>query len=257
MDTCLAASVRASMNGMPSAGVFLMSVTMHAPSTFAERPAPGARTAAVAIAAATIVSTVFVALDRSGGGTTPAEILAGIAGLVVLKEVVHGVAIASVCAYGFGYATFARRLGLQRPAVLAALIVYLFGCVAMIGATLLDGFVTPHVALDAANATPERVAFAYNFVHYLGVVLNDLAKLGWILQAIAALAWSVTLLRMRGLERVVGVVGLLSSALVCAAVIGSATNMSMASLLGVLLAQLLWNLAAAMLLFRRRSGMPA
>lgn len=234
-----------------------MSATLHAAPAFPENPVTGSRAAAFAIAGATVVSTVFVALDRSGGGTTPAEILAGIAGLIVLKEVVHGVAIASVCAYGFGYATLARRLGLQRPAVLAALIVYLFGCVAMIGATLLDGFVTPHVALDAANATPERVAFAYNLVHYLGVVLNDLAKLGWILQAIATLAWSIMLLRLRGLERVVGVVGLLSSALVCAAVIGSATNMSMASLLGVLLAQLLWNLAAATLLFRRRSGMPA
>ena len=29
-----------------------------------------------------------------------------------LKEVVHGVAIASVCAYAFGYASLARRLGL-------------------------------------------------------------------------------------------------------------------------------------------------
>ena len=131
-----------------------MSATMHAAPALSESAAPGTRTAAFAIAAATIVSTVFVALDRSGGGTTPAEILAGIAGLIVLKEVVHGVAIASVCAYGFGYATLARRLGLQRPGVLAALIVYLFGCVAMIGATLLDGFVTPHVALDAAARLP-------------------------------------------------------------------------------------------------------
>jgi len=245
------------MNGMPSAGAFLMSATMHAAPEFLARPVMGTRVAAFAIAGATVVSTVFVALDRGGGGTTPAEILAGIAGLAVLKEVVHGVAIASVCAYGFGYATLARRLGLQRPAVLAALVVYLFGCVAMIGATLLDGFVTPHVALDAANAAPERVAFAYNLVHYLGVVLNDLAKLGWILQAIAALSWSITLVRMRGGERIVGVLGLLSSALVCAAVVGSATNMSMASLLGVLLGQLLWNLAAAALLFRSGPAMAA
>jgi hypothetical protein len=234
-----------------------MSATLHAPAAFSEGPAPHTRAAAFAIAGATLVSTVFVALDRSGGGSTPAEILAGIARLVVLKETVHGVAIASVCAYGFGYTVLARRLGLQRPAVLAALIVYLFGCVAMIGATLLDGFVTPHVALDAANATPERVAFAYNLVHYLGVVLNDLAKLGWILQAIAAFAWSVVLLRMPGRERMVGVVGLVSSALVCAAVVASATNMSMTSLLGVLLAQLLWNLAAAALLSKGRLSLPA
>jgi hypothetical protein len=55
----------------------------------------------------------------------------------------------------------------------------------------------------------------------------------------------------------VGVVGLVSSALVCAAVVASATNMSMTSLLGVLLAQLLWNLAAAALLSKGRLSLPA
>ena len=208
------------------------------------------RSAGVAIATATIVSTLFVALDRSGGGTTPAQVLAGIAGLAWLKALVHGVAIASVCAYGFGYASLARRLGMHRPLVLAGLVVYLIGCVAMVGATIIDGFVIPHVALDA-SAAPDRIRFAYYLVHYLGVVLNDLAKLGWILQAIGALAWSCVLLRTPGFERAIGLLGLLSSALVCAVVLGSATSMSMAALLGVLIAQLLWNLAAAVLLLRR------
>lgn len=208
------------------------------------------RSAGVAIATATIVSTLFVALDRSGGGTTPAQVLAGIAGLAWLKALVHGVAIASVCAYGFGYASLARRLGMHRPLVLGGLVVYLIGCVAMVGATIIDGFVIPHVALDA-SAAPDRIRFAYDLVHYLGVVLNDLAKLGWILQAIGALAWSCVLLRTAGFERAIGLLGLLSSALVCAVVLGSATSMSMAALLGVLIAQLLWNLAAAVLLLRR------
>ena len=212
--------------------------------------APRTRAAGIAIAAATIVSTVFVALDRSGGGSNPLEILQGIARLQGLKELVHGVAIASVCAYGFGYAVLARRLGLQRPLVLAGLVAYLLGCAAMIGATILDGFVTPHVAVDAITAAPERVAFAYNLVHYLGVVLNDLAKLGWILQAAAALAWSIGLIRERGFGRTVGAIGVLSSALVVLVVVGSATNMSMTALLGVLLAQLIWNIAAAVLLIR-------
>jgi len=208
------------------------------------------RAAGIAIAAATIISTIFVALDRSGGGSNPLEILQGIARLQGLKELVHGVAIASVCGYAFGYTVLARRLGLHRPLVLAGLVAYLFGCAAMIGATILDGFVTPHVAADAITAAPERVAFAYNLVHYLGVVLNDLAKLGWILQAAAALAWSITLIRENGFNRAIGAIGLFSSGLVVVLVAGSATNMSMTSLLSVLLAQLIWNIAAAVVLIR-------
>jgi hypothetical protein len=220
-------------------------------------PAPSTRAAGIAIAAATILSTVFVALDRSAGGKSPLEILQGIAALQGLKELVHGVAIASVCAYAFGYVTLARRLDLRRPLVLAGLVAYLLGCIAMVAAATLDGFVTPHVAVDAIAGSAERIAIAYRFVHYLGVVLTDLAKLGWLLQAMGTLAWSIVLLRERGLQRFVGGIGLVSSALVGAAVLGSDTNMSMASLLGVLLAQLLWNLAAAVALIVRPRGTAA
>jgi len=212
------------------------------------------RAAGIAIAAATIVSTIFVALDRSGGGSNPLEILQGIAGLLSLKELVHGVAIASVCAYAFGYATLARRLGLHRPMVLAGLSAYLIGCVAMVGATILDGFVTPHIAMDAITGSPERVKFAYGLIYYIGIVLNDLAKLGWILQAVGTLASSVVLIRDNGFNRAIGAIGLLSSALVIALIAGSATNMTMASLLSVLLAQLIWNLAAAVMLMRDQSA---
>lgn len=208
------------------------------------------RSAGIAIATAAIVSTIFVALDRSGGGNNPLEILQGIARLQGLKELVHAVAIASVCAFAFGYATLARRLGLRRPLVLAGTTTYLIGCLAMIGATITDGFVIPHMAADAITATPERVAFACSLIHYAGVALNDLAKLGWLLQAAGTLAWSSALVQERGFNRVVGVVGVLSSLLVIALIAESATYMTMTSLLSVLLAQLVWNVAAAVLLMR-------
>jgi hypothetical protein len=208
------------------------------------------RAAGIAIAAATIISTIFVAMDHSGGGSNALEVLQGIARLQVLKEVVHGVAIASVCAYAFGYTTLARRLGLQRPVVLAGLTVYLLGCVAMIGATILDGFVTTHIAMSAITGSPEKIKFAYSLVYFISVVLNDLAKLGWILQAVATLAWSIALLHGRGFDRAIGVIGFVSSGLVVALIAASDVNMTMTSLLSVLFAQLIWNLAAAAMLLR-------
>jgi len=224
------------------------------PATRSDPTTLSTRSPGVAIAAATIVSTVFVALDHGGGGRNALEILQGIARLQVLKEVVHGVAIASVCAYAFGYAALARRLGLARPLVLAGLTVYLFGCAAMIGATILDGFVTPHIAMDAITGSPDRIDFAYLLIHSIGIVLNDLAKLGWVLQAVGTLAWSLALMRDGGFNRAIGWVGLLSSGLVVALIAGSAVNMTMTSLLSVLLAQLTWNLAAALLLMRLPPG---
>lgn len=214
--------------------------------------AAGTRSAGVAVAIATVVSTVAVALDQGGGGSNTLEILQGIAQLQAQKALVHGVAMASVCAYAFGYASLARRLGLQLPLVLAGLVAYLMGCMAMVGATIMDGFITPHIAADAIMGSPERIRIGYELVHYVGLALTDLAKFGWVLQAIGSLAWAMALLAQRGLGRAVGVVGVLSAAMVCAAVLASPANMSMAAILGVLLAQLIWNIAAAIYMIRPR-----
>jgi len=205
----------------------------------------GTQAAGIGIALATIVSTVFVALDESGGGQGQLAILQSIAQLQSLKAWVHGVAIASLCAYAFGYATLAHRLSLRRPAVLAGLACYLMGCVALVGATVVDGFVIPHIAADAVVGSPERVRVAYELVHYAGLALTDAAKIGWLLQAVGSVVWALALLREPGRSRIAGAVGLVANSLVGAAVFGSGVNMSMVSILSILLAQLAWNLAAA------------
>jgi hypothetical protein len=51
---------------------------------------------------------------------------------------------------------------------------------------------------------------------------------------------------------VTGVVGLLSGGLVIAAVVAAGAMMSMQALLSIILAQAVWNLAAAVLLMRGR-----
>ncbi|HEY8880482.1 MAG TPA: hypothetical protein VIN03_23130 [Roseateles sp.] len=223
---------------------------MHHDSNTPEAAPAGARVAGIAIALATVLSTVFVALDESGGGKGPLEILQSIAQLQLLKAVVHGVAIASLCAYAFGYATLARRLSLRRPAVLAGLACYLMGCVALVGATVVDGFVIPHLAADAVTGSPMRLQVGYELVHAAGIALTDAARVGWLLQAAGALAWAAALLSEAGLARIVGAVGGLVNLAVAAAVIGAGPNMTMTSILTVLLAQLIWNLAAAFWLVR-------
>ncbi|WP_310268114.1 hypothetical protein [Roseateles saccharophilus] len=211
---------------------------------------PGTRAAGIAIALATVVSTVFVALDESGGGQGQLAILQSIAQLAALKAAVHGVAIASLCAYAFGYTALTRRLSLQRPAVLAGLAAYLMGCVALVGATVVDGFVIPHLAADAIVGSPMRLQVGYELVHAAGIALTDAAKIGWLLQAAGALAWAGVLMGEAGLARVVGIVGAVANLAMGAAVLGAGVNMSMTAILTILLAQLVWNVAAALWLVR-------
>ena len=211
---------------------------------------PGTRVAGIAIALATLVSTVFVALDESGGGQGQLAILQSIAQLAALKATVHGVAIASICAYAFGYSALARRLSLHRPAVLAGLAAYLMGCVALVGATIVDGFVIPHLAADAIVGSPMRLQVGYELVHAAGIALTDAARIGWLLQAAGALAWASVLMGEAGFARVIGIVGALANLAVGAAVLGAGVNMTMTAILTILLTQLVWNLAAALWLVR-------
>jgi hypothetical protein len=223
---------------------------------FDDQPA-GTRAAGIAIALATVLSTVFVALDESGGGQGQLAILQSIAQLAALKAAVHGVAIASLCAYAFGYSALARRLSLHRPAVLAGLAAYLMGCVALVGATVVDGFVIPHLAADAIAGSPTRLQVGYELVHAAGLALTDAAKIGWLLQAVGALAWAGVLMSEAGLARFIGALGAVANLAVGATVLGAGVNMSMAAILSILLAQLVWNLAAAFWLVRAPRSLPA
>lgn len=225
---------------------------MHPQDATSSRGLPGTLSAGLAIATATVLSILFVALDDGASGGTPLAILQSIIKLRNMKELVHGVAIASVLAYAFGYATLATRLDLRRPLVLAGLTTYLIGCVAMIGATILDGFISSDVAAQFVSASPEGVKLGYNLIVFVGVALTDLAKLGWVLQALASIAWAWTLLEKRGFARAIGTIGLLSGGLVLAAVFSSGANMDMTAILSILIAQAVWNLAAASLLIRRK-----
>lgn len=219
----------------------------------ATQPARGTRAAGIAIALATILSTIFVALDQGASGNSPQAILHSMIAMRAMKQLVHGVAIASVLAYAFGYATLAQRLDTRRPLVLAGLSTYLIGCVAMIAATVLDGFVSGDVAAQFAGASPEGVKQGYNLIVFMGVALTDMARVGWVMQALASVAWSVTMLGGQGWQRGVGAVGLLSGLLVMGGVFVAGANMDMTAILSILVAQAVWNLAAASWLVRRQA----
>ncbi len=212
--------------------------------------APDTRAAGIAIAAAAILSIIFVAFDQNAAGDNPQAVLESITKIRLVHQVVHAGAIASLLAFAFGFASFAWRLGLRRPLVLAGLVAFEIGCVAMVGATLMDGFLTPDIAAIFAKASPESVKTGYNIVVFIGIALTDLARLAWVFQAAGTLAWSLALFRDRGFSRKIGSAGLISGVVVAVAALTSGPFISLPAILGILLAQLVWNLAAARYLLR-------
>jgi hypothetical protein len=146
----------------------------------------------------------------------------------------------------FGFTVLSQRLGLRRAPVLVGLIAYSAGSMLMLAATIIDGFIGTDTAALFVNKSPEAVRVGYWLVQVIaGVALTDIARFAWVCQSLAAVAWSLALLRETGLARKLGVTGLITGALPGVAVVAAGANMTEGVVVGVLLLQGVWNLGAA------------
>ena len=208
------------------------------------------RAAGILMLTATVVSIAFVALDPVVVGGTSRAILEGIVANRSTHRIVHAVELACVLSLMFGFASLAARTGLRRPAVLGACIAYVVGCLAMVGAAITDGFITGDVASYYLQAG-HNVDTGREMIHLCYALVQDFAATSWILQSVGVLAMAVALLRERGLQRVVGALGLATGALPPIAIVATWPTMDTAVVIGILSAQMVWNVAAATLLLWR------
>ena len=153
----------------------------------------GDRIAAAALVAAAAGS-VFAMAHHPVGGHGGA-----------LGPIVHGAMIVLLAVTTFGFAWFAVRRGLDRPAILAGLVAYAIALLGHVGAATINGFAVP--ALAARQVTDHGLFL-------LAWELNQaLAKLGVFATGAAFILWSIDFLRRAGLEaKAIGALGLLAGA---------------------------------------------
>jgi hypothetical protein len=214
--------------------------------TSAEANPAGSTAAGLAILFSAIASIAAVALDRMASGSDPLSILRSMVQIGPWHAGVHVVAMVCVGGLMFGYTALSQRLGLRRAPVLAGLIAYGFGSMLMLIATIIDGFISTDTAALFAGKSPEAVRAGYWMIQVIaGVALTDIARVAWVCQSVAALAWAWTLLGEGGLARKLGMAGLASGALPAVAVVLAGSHMTETVVVGILLAQAAWNLTAA------------
>jgi hypothetical protein len=210
------------------------------------------RAAGFAIAVSAIASIVFVALDEGGSGKDALSIMQSMVKAQPMHQLVHVVAMACLGGFMYGYSVFSQRLGLHRTPVLIGLVSYALGTTLMLLGTVIDGFVSTDTAAMFVAGSPAAIEQGFSIINTLsGVLLPDLARIAWVFQSVAAIAWSFALLRERGMPRVVGVIGLLAGALPAGIVFVVGTRMTDTVVVGILLAQAIWNVAAAAVLIFR------
>ncbi|WP_075793024.1 hypothetical protein [Massilia putida] len=205
-----------------------------------------ARGAGFAIALSAVASIAAVALDSPAQGSDPLAILQSMVALREPHQLVHIVAMACIGGLMVGFTVLSQRLGLRRVPVLAGLIAYGAGSMLMLIATTIDGFISTDTAALFATKSPEAVRVGYWMIQAMaGVALSDIARVAWVCQSVAAVAWSLAMLRDAGLARKAGLIGLVSGALPGVAVVAAGAHMTATVVVGILLVQAIWNLTAA------------
>ncbi|MEC5218171.1 hypothetical protein RCH09_003140 [Actimicrobium sp. GrIS 1.19] len=216
-----------------------------------------ARNAGLVIVLCAIASIAAVALDSSAQGSDALSILQSMVKLRDAHQLVHIVAMTCVGGLMFGFTVLSQRLGLRRAPVLAGLIAYAAGSMLMLVATTIDGFISTDTAALFATESPEAVRVGYWMIQTMaGVALTDIARVAWVCQSLAAVAWASAMLRESGLTRRLGVIGLVSGALPAVAVVAAGQAMTETVVVGILLVQGIWNLTAATYLLRGAQHAP-
>jgi hypothetical protein len=208
------------------------------------------RAAGILLALAAVVSIVFVALDPEVSAKTSRTILEALVANAPMHRLVHAVELACVAGLAFGFVSLASRLGWRRPAVIGACLTYLVGCVAMVVAAVTDGFITGDVASFYLQPG-HSVDTGREMIHLCYVVIQDFATASWFFQSVGVLTMAGALLQRQGLQRVVGALGVATGALAPIAIVATYPTMDTTVVVGILLAQLVWNGAAATLLLNR------
>lgn len=162
-----------------------------------------------------------------------------------MAGLVHGAMMLVLAAMAFGFAHFARRRGLERPAVLAGLVAYAISAGAHLGAAAINGFVVPALALRGAGAVGHDVFL-------LAWEANQaLARLGVFASGAAFLLWSLDWLRRPGLEfRLIGLAGLAAGAVPAGLLAAGAIRMDVAGAFLVYAAHGAWSALVGLHLLR-------
>lgn len=162
-----------------------------------------------------------------------------------LGGIVHGAMIVLMSVTAFGFAHFALRRGVGRPAILAGLIAYLISLVVHIGAGTINGFIVPALARHGADLSGRDVFL-------LAWEANQaLAGLGVFATAAAFAFWSLDFLRRPGFEpRAIGALGLAAGLVPAALLATGAINMHVAGAFAVYAAFAAWGVIVGVHLFR-------
>jgi hypothetical protein len=172
-----------------------------------------------------------------------------LARMTLVDAVAHTLAILGTWLLLVGQAGFSRMLGLQRTAVVAALVASALPAAGIVVAAALDGFVIPKIAEQWMDGDDTARASLQQLIKFCVLVASSLTRIYILLQAVAILVWSWVVYRDHlslGLPWVGAVVGLAG----IATLFGGPAYINVHELLVLVAGQSVWMVWAGVLMIR-------
>jgi hypothetical protein len=213
---------------------------------------PSSRTYGILLGLGSILMVVFIAMHPSMHGHDSEDFIEEIVRGAAFNGFVHGVIMVISGVVLLGLLGFADRLGMSRLVSRAGLVAYGVGWLSSLGAAAVHGFVVPGVVSWHEGGTPtiEQLSPILGLCAVTGSLLAQIDMVG---MSVAAVLWSILLLRRAGATRAIGVLGLLCGLLPLLALVTGHLPMSLHGFGTFILAQAIWYLAIAIQLVRGRT----
>ncbi|HUI59121.1 MAG TPA: hypothetical protein VLX90_02795 [Steroidobacteraceae bacterium] len=209
---------------------------------------------AAALAVCSLATLTLLASHPSGGARSLADVLRDEAQSVAINGIVHGGFVVTLAALIVCFLLLSRRLGSRRVAVVVGLATFCIGSGLLIASMILDGFVTPALAVRFADSgSADNLLMARTLFIFCGTVIRFLMPIGILFQSAAMLGWSAAILKGPGLRRSVGAFGLGAGAILIIGLLAAPSALMAHVLLAGIALQAIWYLALAALLSSRAS----
>lgn len=169
----------------------------------------------------------------------------------VIDGVVHGGFIVTLVALIICFLLLSRILGSRSTPVVIGLTCFCVGCGALMGAMVMDGLVTPAIAVRLLGADELQTAKALFLL--IGTLVGLLMPGGLLFQSAAIFSWSAVIIKGSGTRRAVGAFGLVVAVSFFVAIFALPAAMAAHVIIGTILLQSIWYFGIAAVLLSSKS----
>lgn len=175
---------------------------------------------------------------------------AGFSEIASIAKVMHGSIIFLLLLLLYAFVEFSGRLQAIDIDSSAALIAFSGGSIAFIVAAAINGFILPSLAVEVA-AEPLEIQEIFKIVAKLCMHANQFfAMFGTILSTSAIALWSVSLVKLKGMNKIVGGLGIIFALVIFVWILTGNLLLNISGMTMVTIGFCGWYLCIALLLWK-------